>query len=137
MNKRTFSIFLAVFALMAASLACSFGGELSLSNLRMAFDKDGKQITSTFSPNDAIYAVADLSNAVKGTSVLTKWYAVNAEGVAPNTLIDDSEIVIDQDSFDGTVHFFFDAGKNWPAGTYSVEFYLNGTLVDTLTYSVQ
>jgi hypothetical protein len=137
MNKRTLPIFLALFALVLASMACAFGGELGLSNLRMAFDEDGEQVTTTFSPNDAIYAVADLANAKAGDAVSTKWYAVSVEGEDPNTFIDESVINIDQETFNGTVHFFFDAGQDWPAGTYAVEFYLNGTLVNTVNYTVQ
>lgn len=137
MNKRTLPIFLALFALVFTTMACAFGGELGLSNLRMAYDEDGKQVTTSFSPNDAIYAVADLANAKAGDAVSTKWYAVSVEGQDPNTFIDESTINIDQETLNSNVHFFFDAGQNWPAGTYAVEFYLNGTLINTVTYTVQ
>jgi hypothetical protein len=137
MNKRTLPIFLAVIALMAASMACSFGGELSLSNARTAYDEDGAQPTSVFAPSDAIYVVADLSNAPLGTVVNSKWYYVSVEGIAPNTLIDEADITIDQESFSGTVHFFFPAGSDWPVGAYAVELYLNDTLIQTVTFSVQ
>lgn len=137
MNKRIFPIFLAMLALMVASMACAFGGELSLSNARTAFDEDGEQPTSVFAPSDAIYVVADLSNATIGNVVNSKWYYVSVEGVAPNTLIDEAAITIDQESFSGTVHFFFPAGSDWPVGTYAVELYLDGTLIQTVTFSVQ
>ena len=122
---------------MAASLACSFGGELGLSNGRTAFDSDGAQPTSVFAPSDAIYVVADLSNATTGTVVNSKWYYVSVEGVAPNTLIDEADITIEDESFSGTVHFFVPAGSDWPVGAYAVELYLNGTLIQTVTFSVQ
>lgn len=137
MNKRIFPIFLAMLALMVASMACAFGGELSLSNARTAFDEDGEQPTSVFAPSDAIYVVADLSNATIGNVVNSKWYYVSVEGVVPNTLIDEAAITIDQESFSGTVHFFFPAGSDWPVGTYAVELYLDGTLIQTVTFSVQ
>ena len=137
MNKRTLPIFLAIIALMVASLACSLGGELGLSNARMAFDEDGERPTSVFAPNDAVYVVADLANAPVGTVVVSKWYAVSVEGVDPNNLIDEADIVIEEEGFSGTVHFFFPAGSDWPAGTYTVELYLNGTLIEAVNYSVQ
>ena len=137
MNKRMLPIFLALFALVFASMACAFGGELGLSNLRMAYDEDGTQTSTAFGPNDAIYALADLSNAPVGTVVLSKWYAVSVEGQEPNTFIDEGEVVVDEENFSGTVHFSFSAGQNWSPGTYAVEFYLNGALVDTVTYSIQ
>lgn len=137
MKKRTLPILLALFALMAASLACAFGGELGLANGRTAFDEDAAQPTSVFGPNDAIYVVADLSNAPVGTVVNSKWYYVSVEGVEPNTLIDEADITVDEEDFTGTVHFFFPAGSDWPVGTYAVELYLDGTLIQTVTYSVQ
>jgi hypothetical protein len=137
MNKRYLPIILALLALLAANLACAFGGELGLSNGRTAFDEDGAKPTSVFGPNDAIYAVADLSNAPVGTLLNSKWYYISVEGIAPNTLIDEADLSIDQDNFTGTVHFFFPANSNWPVGTYAVELYLNGTLIQTVNYSVK
>jgi hypothetical protein len=137
MNKRYLPIILALLALVAANLACAFGGELGLSNGRTAFDEDGAKPTSVFGPNDAIYAVADLSNAPVGTLLNSKWYYISVEGIAPNTLIDEADLSIDQDNFTGTVHFFFPANSNWPVGTYAVELYLNGTLTQTVNYSVK
>ena len=138
MKKRYLPILLALIVLMAASLACSFGSnELSLSNARTAFDEDGAQPTSVFAPNEAVYVVTDLANAPVGTVVNSKWYYISVEGIAPNTLIDEADITIDQDDFTGNVHFFFPADSNWPVGTYAVELYLNGTLIQTVNFSVQ
>jgi hypothetical protein len=136
MKPRYFPILLAAVSLIVASMACSFT-RLSLTNGRTAFDEDGKQPTSIFAPADAIYVVADLSNAPVGTVVTSKWFAVSVEGEAPNTLIDEAEITTEEDGFTGTVHFFFPAGSDWPVGTYAVELYLNGALIQTVTYSVQ
>ncbi len=136
MKTRNLPILLAIITLIAASLACSFT-ELSLTNGRTAFDGDGKQLTSIFAPTDAIYVVADLANAPVGTVVASKWFAVSVEGEAPNTLIDEADIVIEEEGFSGTVHFFFPAGSDWAVGTYAVELYLNGALVQTVTYSIQ
>lgn len=137
MYKRSTSIFIGIFVLFIATLACSFGGELGLSNARMAFDEDGTQTTTVFAPNDAVYVVMDISNAPVGTLVVSKWYYVSVDGVDPNSLIDEADITIEEDGFNGTVHFFFPANSNWPVGTYAVELYLNGELIDTQNYSVQ
>src|SRR3989337_3914075 len=72
--KNRFAVLFAVLALVASSLACAaLSTELGLSNLRMAFDQDGQNLTSTYSPSDVFYAVADLSNAPQGTAVQAKW----------------------------------------------------------------
>lgn len=136
MKTRYLPILLAIAALASASLACVIGGELSLSNARAAFDKDGKQVTATFSPNDTVYVVADLANAPLGTVVTSKWFALNAEGMDPNELIDEADINVSEDNFSGTVYFFFPPSIPWPRGTYAVELYLNGALTTSVTFSV-
>lgn len=136
MKARTLPIFLAVASLVVASLACAVGGELSLTNARAAHDEDGKQVTSTFSPTDTVYIVSDLANAPLGTVVTSKWFAVNAEGMEPNELIDEADINVNEDNFSGTVYFYFPPSTPWPSGSYAVELYLNGTLTTSVTFSV-
>ncbi|MBV6395478.1 MAG: hypothetical protein HFACDABA_01054 [Anaerolineales bacterium] len=136
MKTRTLPILLAIVALVSASLACAIGGELSLSNARASFDQEGKQATTTFSPNDTVYVVADLSNAPLGTVVTSKWFALNAEGMAPNELIDEADINVNEDNFSGTVYFYFPPSAPWPSGSYAVELYLNGALTTSVTFSV-
>ena len=136
MKSRQLPILLAIVSLVAASLACAVGGELSLSNARTSSDQDGKQVTSTFSPTDTVYVVADLSNAPLGTVVTSKWFALDVAGMEPNELIDQGDINVNEDNFSGTVYFFFPPSTPWPSGTYAVELYLNGALTTSVTFSV-
>jgi len=135
--KSNFSILLAVFALIASTLACAVGGELSLTNARMSLDQDGKNVTTTFKPTDALYAVADLSNAPKGTKVDAKWIAVDVPGEQANSVFKETNYVTDTDGFSGIVYFQLTNDNGWPAGSYKVEFYLNGALSQTLEFKVQ
>ncbi len=137
MKTRFLPILLAVLALVAASVACSFGGELSLSNVRTARDQDGNQATTVFGPNDVIYAVADLANASQGTVVKTRWFVIDVEGADPNTLIDEGEYTVNDDFFTGAVYFSLSPATSWPPGSYAVEMYLNGQLIQTVNYTVQ
>ena len=137
MKSRTLPVLLAILALIASSLACSFGGELSLTNARTALDEDGEQATTVFGPNSTIYAVADLSNAPQGTVASSRWFAVDVPGEVPDTLIDEAEYTVSDDSFTGTVYFSLAPATAWPSGSYAVELYLNGELIQTLSYSVQ
>lgn len=135
--KNKLIVFFAVAALIASTLACSFG-EPTLDNVRMAKDQDGNQPSSIFSAGDTIYVVSDLSNGVIGNVVTSKWYAVDVVDIEPNFLFDEADINIDQDSFNGTVYFFYpppDGG--WPQGLYKVEIYFNGTLVSAVEFTVQ
>lgn len=137
MNAKKFSIFLAAFALVIAQLACAFG-EPTLSNVRTAKDQDGKQPAAVFGTSDTIYVVADLSNGAKGNTVSSKWFVDNVPGYDPNYLIDQADVNVDQDNFNGNIYFYFEPPSGgWPTGTYKVEVYFNGNIVNTVPFSVQ
>lgn len=135
--RSKFSILLAVLVLIASTLACAVGNELSLTNARMSFDSDGKNVTTKFSPSDTFYAVADLANAPKDTKVDAKWIAVNIPGEQANSVFKEMNYVTDTDGFSGIVYFKLSNDSGWPAGSYKVELYLNGTLTQTLEFTVQ
>lgn len=135
--KNKLVVLFAVLALVASSLACSFG-DPALDNVRTAKDQDGNQPSSVFSAGDTIYVVTDLSNGVIGNVVTSKWYAVNVEGVDANLMFDEADINIEEDGFNGTVYFYYppqDGG--WPAGSYKVEVYFNDALVSTVDFTVE
>jgi len=136
--KNRFAVLFAVLALVASSLACAaLSTELGLSNLRMAFDQDGQNLTSTYSPSDVFYAVADLSNAPQGTAVQAKWIAVNAEGTEPNLEFQEQTLDMSEETFSGTIYFQLSNDEGWPPGQYKVDLYLNGTLAQSAEFSVQ
>ena len=136
--KNKFVVLLAVLSLVVSSLACeALSTELSLTNLRMAFDQDGNNVTTTFGPNDIFYAVADLGNAPQGTKVEAKWTAVNAADTEPNLEFQTQTLDITEESFSGTIYFQLSNDEGWPAGQYKVDLYLNGTLAQTAEFSVQ
>ena len=136
--KNKFVVLFAILSLVVSSLACAaLSRELSLTNLRMAFDQDGKNLTTTFAPTDIFYAVADLNNAPQGTKVEAKWTAVNAADTEPNLEFQTQSLDITEQSFSGTIYFQLSNDKGWPAGQYKVDLYLNGTLAQTVAFSVQ
>ncbi|MCL4275457.1 MAG: hypothetical protein KJZ77_16415 [Anaerolineales bacterium] len=139
MKSKKLSILLALAALIISTLACAMGGEPTLSNVRTARDQDGNQTTSVFGTFDTVYVVSDLSNGVLGNVVTSNWYAVDVADTEPNFLIDSADILVEEDSFSGTIYFFFPPPVNgqWPVGTYKVEVLFNGVLVNTVNFSVQ
>jgi hypothetical protein len=76
-NKKLYPILLAFAALLAATLACSFGRDPALSNTRTALDEDGVNTATTFGAFDTVYVVSDLTNGVSGNVVSSDWYAEN------------------------------------------------------------
>lgn len=136
--KNKLVVLSAVFLLVVSSWACAaLSRELSLTNLRMAFDQDGNNPTKTFSTTDVFYAVADLNNAPQGTKVEAKWTAVNAADTEPNLEFQTQSLDITEQSFSGTIYFQLSNDEGWPTGQYKVDLYLNGALAQTAEFSVQ
>lgn len=136
--KRIAPVTVAILALVFSSLACSaFKKEMSLTNLRMATDQDGKNVTTTFSPTDVFYALADLQNAPKGTVVKAKWSVVKVPGLETEPEFPEQTIDITEDVDAKTVYFKLANGFDWPAGSYRVEIYLNDTLAQSMEFKVE
>lgn len=137
MKSKNLSIVLALIALVLAQLACAVG-EPTLSNVRTARDADGAQPTTTFGTFDTVYVVSDLANGVAGNVITSRWFAENVPGVDPNFLIDEGEINVTEETFNGTIYFYFEPpAEGWPAGTFRVEIYFNGTLTGSVQFTVQ
>lgn len=136
-SKNAISILLAVTALVVSTIACALG-EPALSNVRVAKDQKGTQVTSVFGPMDTVYAVSDLSNGVAGNVVTSKWTVISVEGYDPGFVIDEVDLTLDEDQLSYTVYFYFEPPDGgWPQGTYQVEVFFNGVTVNTIQFSVQ
>ena len=132
------AVLLAVLSLLVSSLACALGNtELGLTNLRMAFDQNGEDVTTTYSPTDVFYAVADLANAPQGTQVEARWIAVNAADTEPNLEFQTQTLDITEERFTGTIYFQLSSDEGWPTGQYRVDMYLDGVLAQSAEFSVQ
>jgi len=141
MNRNSIAL-LAVLAVMLATLACNAvtGGEqrMSLENLRMAFDEDGNNPTTVFSPSDTFYVVGDLYDAPAGTILDANWLAVQIEDYEENELIYEQTIEdFTEESFTGTIFFQLSNDSGWPIGEYKVDVFLDGNFVESVTFRVQ
>ena len=136
--KNKLAILFAVMALIASTLACSFG-DPTLDNVRTAKDQDGNQPATVFSTSDTVYVVSDLSNGVVGNVITSKWYAIEVENTEPNLMFDEADITIDEDGFNGNVYFYYPPPVDgaWPTGLYKVEVYFNDVLVNTVEFTIQ
>jgi hypothetical protein len=138
MKSKKFSILLALLVLIISTLACSFGGEPTLGNVRTAKDEKGEQTTSVFSTTDTIYVVGDISNGKKGNVVSSKWMVSKVEGYDPGYVIDSVDLTLDKDQLSYSVNSYFEPPTDgWPAGTYKVEVSFNGAVNSTVEYTVQ
>ena len=134
MKVNKLPILFAIIALTVSILAC--GESISSANISdawLANDAEGNNRTTTFSQSDVMNLFIDLKNAPDDTELKVNWIAVNAEGVDPNFVINESSYT----SGDDTVHFDLSNDNLWPVGSYKADIYLNGTLDRTLTFEVQ
>lgn len=136
--KNKWLVLFAGLILVASSLACeALSTELRLTNLRMALDQEGENVTTTFSPTDVFFAVADLYNAPQSTQLEARWTAVNVADLEPNVEFQTQTLDIAEENYSGTIYFQLSSAESWPVGQYKVDVYLNGTLAQTVEFSVQ
>ena len=134
MNKHRLQIGFAIAMVMVAMLACGFGASTAnIKDAKLARDYDGTQPTTVFAGDEIFYCVVELANAPDDTTVKAAWTAVQAEGVEPNTFIDEHELTTGS----GTLHFELSNDNLWPIGQYKVDLYLNGELDQTLEFEVR
>ena len=134
MKSNKLPILFVIVALLAAALAC--GGSVSTANIAsatMAADPDGADPTTAFTQDAVFYCIVELANAPDDTVVKAVWTAVDVEGEAANTQIDETE----RTGGDETFNFNLTNDGLWPVGTYKVDLYLNGELNQTLEFEVQ
>ena len=97
-------------------------------------NKEAVNPTSVFQSNSVFHAIVSIQNAPKNTAVKATWIAVDVSNVSPNSKIDSTDVTIE-----GTrnVDFTLSPSGSWPAGTYRVEIYVNGTLDSIARFTVK
>jgi len=94
---------------------------VTMSDVKMATDQNGKHPTEVFSPKDTFYCVGNLQNAPEDTKVTVVWLASDVEGIKPDTEIKQ----IDAKGGSGLFRFELSNDGPWPKGEYGVKLYLN------------
>jgi hypothetical protein len=136
--KKIAPIVLAVAAVALASFACALSNkEASVTNVRMAHDQDGLDVTTTFAPTDVFYVVADLKDAAQGTVIKAKWAVVDVPGIETPPKFPEQSLDITEATDSRTFYFKLSNGVDWPAGSYRVDLYLNDTLTQSLEFNVE
>jgi hypothetical protein len=93
--------------------------------------------TNKFTPDTAvIHAVAKIKNGKPGTKVTATWISIDAIST-PNYEINSAQLTLEEE---GTVNAHFELSKptkDWPAGNYKVDVFLDGMKVGSAPFSVK
>ena len=132
--KQKRSIVLGLIAgMLLLVIACSF----STANISEAFlareVNDVLEKTTTFGQDEVINCAVILKNAPDGTVTKASWYAVDAEGLDPNSLILESEY----DKILPVIVFTLSFEDLSPVGTYRVDLSINDKIKETLEFEIQ
>jgi hypothetical protein len=130
-NRNLILSFIGTLLLLTA--ACSFSA--STANVKEAFtarEVNGvPEATTSFTPDEVFYCLVTVANAPDDTVTKAIWYAENADGVDPNTVLQQTEY-----TGGGEITFNISNNQAWPSGAYKVEIYLDDELKQTLNFSV-
>jgi hypothetical protein len=98
-------------------------------------DKQPVNPSTTFAPSAVFHAVVSTQNAPSNTDFKAVWCVTEVgSAAAANTLIDQTDLTTD-----GTrnIDFTLSPTTTWPAGTYRVMIFVNGTLDTVTDFSVK
>ena len=108
----------------------------NITNAHLASDESDTVQVDGYSPTDlGFYCYFDLNNAPDSTVVKGVWTLVYADGYESNSEIDSAEIT----GSDNTYYFSLGGGSAdpWPVGSYRIDLYIDGSLVETIDFEVQ
>ena len=125
--------------LLAILIACSYS-TANLSSLKVGKDKAVSSESSSFSPNDTIYAVGTVANAPGAVKVKGLLAFDDVEGEKPGP-IPGLEKTLDLPGSGTATYSFTPPASGWPKGKYKIEVTLmddSGAQKDqkTTTFSV-
>jgi len=110
--------------------------EVFVTRIYMAKDANGKpgtETTSFLTSDRTVHCVIELNKAKRGTKVRFIWKAVDVQGANP----DSKTIDYTTNSFENKVRGHLTYTKDWPAGKYRVEVYINDGPDKTIDYTIE
>lgn len=129
-------LFTVALSLLIVFTSASCSGSVSTANITDAYTthlvNGVDEKTTIFSQDENFALVVELTNVTDDTATSAKWYAVKAEGVEPNLLLDEADFK----GADPEIVFDLSNNQLWPIGEYKVELFLNEKLNKTIEFSV-
>lgn len=138
-SMRIRSMIMGAAALVAVGAFSARAQAEGFENIVLSASEGAEETQTTFTPDTAkIFLSADMTDDVASGSKLTvSWIAVDSGGAAP------ANYKIDEVSFEiGALENHVDSAMTkpnagWPVGTYQVQISVDGTLKQTVDFSVK
>lgn len=109
-----------------------------MTNLRLTSDPEGTIPTLVYSPSDVIYAFCDLTDASSRTRVAVKIRTLAAKGNLPDAVIAEIESgEISRRLNSGPYGISLAYGPAWPIGLYQADYFLDGTYIGGIAFSIR
>jgi len=119
MSKSKFNFAIATGLLLAVVLACNVS-TANLSSLKISKDKTASTETSSFGPNDTVYAVGTVANAPGKVKVKGLLAFEDVEGQKPGP-IPGLEKTLELEGSGTATYTFTPPPDGWPKGKYKIE----------------
>jgi hypothetical protein len=119
MTKSRLSFVIATGLLLAVVLACNVS-TVNLSSLKISKDKTASSETSSFGPNDTVYAVGTVANAPGKVKVKGLLAFEDVEGQKPGP-IPGLEKTLDLEGSGTATYTFTPPPDGWPKGKYKID----------------
>lgn len=119
MTKSRLSFVIATGLLLAVVLACNVS-TVNLSSLKISKDKTASSETSSFGPNDTVYAVGTVANAPGKVKVKGLLAFEDVEGQKPGP-IPGLEKTLELEGSGTATYTFTPPPDGWPKGKYKIE----------------
>lgn len=116
-NTKTVSI-VALCLLIIAALACS-ATTANISSIKLAKDKEGKNVASDFKAGDVIYGLAQISNNGGKVKVKFRLVADDVKGMTAGETVKGTEITVDMEG-DGIASYTLTTPQAMLSGNYKV-----------------
>jgi hypothetical protein len=121
MQSKQWSLSVGLGLLLVSAVACSFSvSTANISSLKLGTDKTASTATTSFTSNDTIYGVAEVSNAPSKVKVKGTFIVDNVEGEKSGP-VPGLETTVDLPGSGTATFTFTPPPTGWPKGKYKLE----------------
>jgi hypothetical protein len=121
MQSSRWTMVISIGLLAMVVLACELSASTAnISSVKIGKDKGVGAESTSFGPNDSVYAVASIGNAMEKVKVKGRVAVEEAEG-QPSGMFPGTETVVDLPGSGTATFTFIPPASGWPKGKYKVE----------------